>query len=595
MEEWLLSIMQRCNVPAPSVKPPKGEKENWKNKSKWVLLSRDQKLASVLHEHVVTKREDIIEKACEWIVVVRAEIVCFIDETKTWDEWTAPLKAARAVISQVKNRTTQLLLTNDRVEDLFGPGCKKKSGELSTFLYRHATTIQEEFSSEAAKKVSVLEKKEALLKREEQTEETAKALKEIARDLIINRARANLKLGGALRSVLSRSTMQAYDDWKSKSFKKDVPSMRPNQPIPLRAGSKTRGVDRPEWNIEESNKGYKISFLVCTHFGRQYASVKVTGGNHHATVQKYLRGEASRRDAKIFYDERRKRWVIAMTFGLPRKKPVEGGSVAAIRVGVQDFISILDDQGNFRNLETFHKIGYEMKSSEMYRQRILPRKLEFKQLKKDARKDRNFQGSGAKGHGEARFNKAYNRYRDAEARFVKTWIGQISAAAVRHCTHAPQVITKVYLGQMTTVVPDYILENYMPEEVAWIIKTFPFCALHDGIVRAFEKAGCEVVITSDDRDCDTCPSCGHIDVQNHNPKTCKFWCINCDMRLSADYVAAWNYLKKNGADCSKIQKRAEYIQEWRLKMDEKASFIKEEEQEFFDAHKAQPEEQQSTV
>lgn len=576
MEEWLLNILRKSNVPDPSVKPPTGEKSRWRGKSKWSLLSRGKKFTSVLHEHVLTKRDDIVEKSCEQIYVVKAEIVCFIDPTKTWDTWTAPLKAARSTISQIKNQMTQLLLANDRADDLFGKGCAKKGAEMDKFLYHRIAVLQEELSAKALEKVEELKDKEKLLKKKDD-EASLKALKAVQKELINANARANLKLCGGLTSVLSRSTVQTYRDWRSKSFKKSVPSMRPQQPIPLRAGSNS-----PEWDIAESNEGHKISFLVCSNFGRQHASVKITGGNNHATINDYLAGKATRRDAKLFYDERRKRWVISMTFGRPRKEVVEGDSVAAIRIGVNNFIFVLDDAGRLRDLETFHKSIHEMKSHDSFRQRIIPRKLEFKQIKSDARKDRNFQGCGARGHGVHRFCRTYDRYKDAEARFVKTWMGQIAAAAVRYCME--HGINKVYIAQMDTAVPDHVLENGMPEQVAWLIKRFPFCALRDAIIHALERAGIEVVITEDGRDCDTCPKCGHIDAQNHNPRTVKFWCVKCDTRLAADYVASWNYLKKNGVDCSKIEKRVKHMQTAYKEMDEKAVRIKEEEDKFVKAH-----------
>lgn len=582
-EKWLLGQLKKHNVPEPSVKPPKGEQKTWKKGSKWTLMSHGKKFTSVVNEYVMLRREDIISKACEQITVVRVEIACFIDPTKTWDEWAAPLHAAQRVISTVRNQLTQLMLANDRAPDLFGDGARLTGKAFD--VYKRVRVLQEDYAEDAAKRATKLEAEEKKLKkalaatRSKKTKtDTQNKLEEVQRKLATARADVALKFSGSTQSEIGRAAEGAYKDWCSKSFKKSVPNMRPNQPIPLRAGS-----THPEWDVMESNKGYKVSFLVCSNTGRQYAALRVKNGKDHAIIRKYLKGEATRRTAKLFYDQSRKKWIIAMTFGTPRVPPADGGGTAAIRIGVQNFIFLLDDHGRFKDLETYHKGIHEVESHESFkRRRIIPRKLEFNDLKRAARKDRNFQGSGARGHGKRRFHRTYERHSDAEARFVKTWTGQVAAAAVKHCHR--HNISKVYLAQMTTVVPKFVLENYMEERVAWLIKRFPFGTLRDSIVHALDKAGIQAIVTTDSRDCDTCPACGHEDKMNHNPRTMKFWCVECNTRLSADFAAAWNYMKKNGVDCSAIKKVSDSMQEYYQGLDEKKMSIAEEDAKFEAAH-----------
>lgn len=582
-ELWLTDQLKENNVPDPSVRQPKGDRELWTKHTQWALLSRGKKFSYVKHECVTLRREDIVSKACQQISVVKAEIACPIDPVKGWDEWTAPIKAARRSISIVRNRLTQLLIANDGAPDLFGKDVKLSYSQLN--CYKRVKLIQQELSERAAEEVQKLEEqeKELAAKAEKSRGKTKVAttnkLKEVRKKLNSKKADAALRFSSSTQSDIANATLQAYKDWASKKGDKDVPSMRPRQPIPLRAGSGS-----PEWDVEKSQKGYKVRFRICSNTGWQYGALRVSSGKDHATIQSYLKGRATRRNGKLFYDERRKKWIVAMTFGVPRAVPSEEKGVAAIRIGVQDFIFLLDDQGRTRDLETYHKSSHEIGSRDSFtkRHKIIPRKFEFNELNRAARKDRNFQGRGARGHGKKRFNRTYSRHRDSESRFVKTWMGQVAAAAVKHCrTHG---IGKVYIAQMTTVVPKYILDNYMDERLSWLIKRFPFCTLRDAVIRSLDKAGVEVIVTSDDRDCDTCPACGHVDKMNHNPKRRLFWCTECGTRLEADLAAGWNYLQKNGIDCSGIKRISDYKQEWHKEMDQKAMNIAQQDIDFEQAH-----------
>lgn len=575
-EQWLVEQMRKCNVPEPSVtkpKPPRGKKKLTKS-SRWTLHSRGKRFTTIKHEYITLRRDDIINKACERIIVVKADLVCFIDD-RTWDECTAPLLAARTAVSRIRNQATQLMLANDRAPDLFGEGVKHDDRALN--IYKRVGLLQEEIAEEAAKKVAKLEKEEAaLLAKGRRIAKKHTKLGQVQTKLLRARAEANLDLSGSTQGAIAQAAKQTYKNWRGNRFKMDVPSMRPNQPVPLRAGS-----DHPEWNIAETNENYKVSFRVCSNFGWQHVVIKVKNKAHHATIRKYLEGKATRRDAKLFYDERRKKWIIAMAFGVSRAVPTKDKGSAAIRIGVRDFIFLMDDRGHIHDLETFHKATHEMKSHDTYRQRIIPRKLEFKQLKSDARKSRNFQGRGARGHGKKRFNRISRRGSDSESRFVKTWTGQVAQAAVRYCRR--HGIGTVYVAQMSTVMPDHVLEC-MDDQVAWLIKRFPFCTLRDRIIQSLDKEGIGVVVTEDDRDCSACPSCGHVDKMNHNPRTSKFWCTACGMRLRADFAAAWNYLKKNGVDCRNVKRAANHIQKHRESIDEKRLNAAEENSKFEAAH-----------
>ena len=624
-EQWLLQIMRECNVPSPSVKSPEGEREGWTNKSLWSLRTRGNLLKKVSHKDVLLKRRDVVVKACEDIRTVRAVIVKHLDTTKKSSkrgaslktirsferkEWEAPLFAARRAVSIVKNDLTKLLLTHDTVNDYYGDDASQQKFN----AYDRSHLLWDRLKEEAEAAVPRLEKELGLAEKKLAKKPDDDALKNEVKSKKIKlsdaRAAATLELCSYVKSAVSQEAQLAYSNWRRVSLKNDVPNMRPNQPIPLRAGTGTKEWDvqpykfRAEKSRKPKNskplnkkvkledgeyvekKGYKVIFKVCNKTGWQEGSLRIKGGKDFATLNLYLRGEASRRNARLFYDKALNKWVISMTFGIPRKPPKEGGISAALRVGVTDFLFLLDENGRTHRIDRYHKALHELGSSDAFNKRdgVIARKLQFKQAKTEAGRDLSTQGKGARGHGKARFYRLYRRQADKERNYFNTWKGQMGAAVRRVCRK--HNITTLYVGQMTTAVPQYILDDYMPEQVAWLIKRFPFAGLREAAVRATEKDGIAVVVTSDDRDCDTCPACGHIDVQNHNPQKAKFWCVSCDMRLDADFVAAWNYLKKNGVDCSKIADVARYIQGAYEAASNKAKRIEKQEQAFIDAHKS---------
>jgi hypothetical protein len=490
-KEWLLEQLRRLEIASPIVYLyAKG-----KNAGKWQLKNGNQRLGMMTDDEVQRRDLEAFDREMRLRAAVTVRIVRAPWETL----WTL----ARC-------------MPHVQQEIIFGLMGKQNAGAVAeTWAFRYSADALRDWQIERLKRVKTAK-----------TEEMKARL----------RAEATITVASSLRRAASRRAVQMYTGWLARH------RYERSMPWPHSAGF---DVDAQEFRIT-SDGGYRISAqisLLGQIDGKNQEQPKIgispKGPSAWATIRKILSGKYQTTGCRILNVDGK--WLMKISYRMPRPQVLDGSSVLLVRRGMGKFLVGLGSDGRpMRTLESGQSII------------AIKRQLDGRRNK--ARSALQHQGSGARGHGRARYYKTYTFLRDVEARFVDDW-------CKRQMMH---VVRQAILGGYGTIIMERFSESKAPISrdpfLQKLLDKFPFAKLEQSLVWAATKGvyatpppdghpwpprqGVKVRFQALDHKPDVCPACGEKgELDASDWFTCK-----CGFEALGDTVACWHHMHAAGVE-----------------------------------------------
>ena len=476
----------------------------------------------------------------ELVETVRLLVVKPVDIT--WDELGSTLRALRAPIHRVLNRTITDLEVRER-EGRYAPGNAQgprgKDLMPRTDAYRLVNEhwAAERESARAAAEKAAKARKRAKKEGESNLDERIAALEPGSQ--VVN---------GCKDVAYTRWSVWRKAKWKGES---SLPTFRQNSPIYI-ASSKAVQLLSVEGNLILDlgllgGHGNRI---------RLYVKPSDTRGSGWAAIRRMLADPSSVGTCKLVESTKgtgdKKTWqaLVSRRFEAPT---IAEGRTMAVHRGVHNFLTAAIN-GDHREAVTRcvatgedinrHKDIYAARRSELGRH-LRPQEL----------------GRGAKGHGRRRRRECVDKLQDAESRWVKTKCQQIAAETVK--------LAKRY-GVSRILVEEWGNPAAGPGEkshVEYFVARFPLAQLRDCLIWAATKQGLTVDLVDGSYESRDCPACGHRHEdpplgRDRSGRLSVFQCSNCRLERNVDQIAAWNLLVRAGyasphIDAKRALKRAQ--------------------------------------
>jgi transposase len=331
----------------------------------------------------------------------------------------------------------------------------------------------------------------------------------------------DLEIPGAMASVIARAACQAYG-------RRDQGAPRFSSPRIL--------VRHDGIGLSKDEHGFALS-LQLRPKGRVKFAVAASWGVQRDTLDRLDAKTWEYGDAKLQYDERRRKWYALLAYKQPRPEPVpvDPARVLAVHRGARNALYLLASTG---------ERGMAFPGSKLLaqRRRLSARAREIKRTSQFER------GSGSKGHGRSRRYDAYDALEDKVARVTHTFCQQAAAFVVAQADK---------LGCASVVIEDYggIVED--DRATRRVLDHGPLYQLKQCVATALEKTGKRLDEVPSEYISSKCPRCKALDAGAHNARTGIFHCKACVFERPADWVAAWWMLQSGGVDMGPWEKRFE--------------------------------------
>jgi phage FluMu protein Com len=334
----------------------------------------------------------------------------------------------------------------------------------------------------------------------------------------------DLSVPGDMGAKISRAACQAYG--------------RRDQGNP-RFSSKRILVGQAGVDLARDERGTVLELTLRP--GRKHNSVRFAVMRGWGAQEKVVDALASKAweytDAKLQYDERRRKWYALVSYKQPRPEPVpvDPARVLAVHRGARNALYLLASTG---------ERGMAFPGSKLLaqRRRLSARAREIKRTSQFER------GLGSKGHGRSRRYEAYDALEDKIARVTHTFCQQAAAFVVAQADK---------LGCASVVIEDYggIVED--DRATRRVLDHGPLYQLKQCVATALEKTGKRLDEVPSEYISSKCPRCKALDAGAHNVRTGIFHCKVCVFERPTDWVAAWWMLQSGGADMGPWEKRFE--------------------------------------
>lgn len=273
------------------------------------------------------------------------------------------------------------------------------------------------------------------------------------------------------------------------------------------------------------------------------------GPSSWTDIRRLSSGEYERGAARLVWDDNRRRWTLNVSYSRERPAVQSGVGAMVVCPGVDSFVRCYTEdawkgpQDNTTSLVSF-KLG-----------------LDARKASRGQHKD--FQGSGARGHGRKRFTRLLRHFSDLESNFVKTHIEQAASRVARLALG--QRLGKSGWQEMRGSVGEVLVAdfgNFCPthpdKRVEKILRRYPICGARDKICWSLAKAGVThrlVKLTN------VCPNCGKAKLKHFCGHD---WvCPECHLVAPRDLWTGWQTFVAGGesqhynlSDVSKAFRRA---------------------------------------
>ncbi len=441
-------------------------------------------------------------------------------EAITWPEWSGPLFAIRWALGSLMDAAIDTIRLAERASS--------EDEALQTLSYRTITS------------------------KEEQGKLRDRALKEFERTgSATDKARSEFSISGATASCASNVVFDFYKRWDADEI--GYPSWKgPNSIIFIRGDSfgleKETYLDKDGLESTRLLSWFKVVAGKNSEGEKQETThkciVRARGDSDRTTIQRILKGEYKAGDAKLKWDEKKKRWEIALSYSKPREAPKASGTgYLAVRRSVQDMLFVMNNKG-----ETFRECQF-------IGLKIIDLRKQFTRRKSEAKRGLNLQGKAAKEHGRKRYYRRYTIAQNKEAQAIDSCLKQL-ASWIRKAAEAS--------GAKLVFLEDFSLA-WTPsggddQSFLRLLKRMPWAKAEDILRHELEEHGIRIQKMAQAHNFSECPACGgeakvvddSVDCQNND---CKLLCRR-------SMVAAWNMLKAAGVstdEMTDLKRKVSYL------------------------------------
>lgn len=495
-----------------------------------------RKLGLLTFDELSRKDTDAIDRMFWLRRVIWVDVAAPIGDVK-WADFAAPLRAAGWALGKLQNAAVDECRLTDRKAVKGEDGGKRVP--LDTLAYRVVTSEEElkrlhdEADAEvkrlekALKPLEQLEKQKALTNPAKQRKEAIEAL------LLQWRTKRDFMLSGAVASCASRSVVTLYKRWKKGEI--GYPSFS-SETIPLRADSFKLGYREHTSKDGKTEKRYMVEFRVGGRgFDRQQAWIAPKGGSAWDAVRRIYAGEYLVADGKLRWDERKRRWRMAITYSMPRKpvKPVADGKALVVRRSARDVLYVMDSSGK------------EFGECKGVGSRLISRKRQMLRRRSEVRSALQSRGSGSRNRGRRNRKRHYGYLNDLEARIVDTSLKQLASAIRKACRRSGAEI--VYLEDFAHASVAPALLKHEDEFFVKLFERMPWRRAEDVLRAELEEHGIRLVSIVNAHDVSSCPACDSDNVEVDEQR--RFRCYGCnEVMVHAHYIAGWNMFRSAGLD-----------------------------------------------
>lgn len=258
-------------------------------------------------------------------------------------------------------------------------------------------------------------------------------------------------------------------------------------------------------------------------------------------------GDARLGDLKIVYDDRARRkdgsrgkWYALIAYSRPvppKIDTLDPKKTLVVHRGAYNAITVIGTDGFFAKLCSGAKLASQ-KARLKARRRSVQNALKRGEI-----------GTGARGHGTKRREKALTDIGDKEACVIKTFLQQNASAVRKLCLR--RGYGRVVIGAYGGIQPneDRAVRQHVP--------TWPLYETKTAIVSALQPIGIQPDECDESYVSQTCPQCGHVDARSANHHRGVFHCTNAECLLDRelDWVSAMHMLRRSGADMGEWERR----------------------------------------
>lgn len=456
------------------------------------------KLGTLSHDQLVRADVESLFKLHRvlWLHVVAPP------ENVSWPEWSGPLFAIRWALGSLMDASIDTLRLAER---------SGNDKALLTLAYQ------------------------AIVDKEEQGKLRDKALKDFKRTgSASDKAKSEFSISGATASCASNVVYTGYKRYLDGEI--GYPSWTgPRSAIYIRADSISLREESYLNKDSEEDVHYVASFKVVGGTGTTHECVvRVNGDSDRATLKRILKGEHKPGEAKLMWDEKRKRWQISLSYAMARVPPKAGEKDAgflAVRRSVQDMLFIMNNKG-----ERFPE-------AQFIGLRIIELRKQFTRRKSEAKRGLNLQGKGARGHGRGRFFRRYKMAQDQEVNAIDTSLKQLASSIRKaaEASNAKVVFLEDFGVQWSPSGGD--------ERFVRLLKRMPWAKAEEILRHELEEHGIRIKRMAQAHNVSECPVCGSKTKVVDDSVDCE----SCKLLCHRHIVAVWNMLKAAGVDTTQLE------------------------------------------
>lgn len=336
----------------------------------------------------------------------------------------------------------------------------------------------------------------------------------------------SLDVPGAMASAVSRAASQAFAQ-RDKPGRGGQTSFASERVI-------VRGDGVTVW---QDDRGGAVLGLKLRPKGSVDFAVAHSFGSHRDTLNAIADGTIHHGDAKLQWDERRRKWYALLSYDAPERvhPSADPDNALIVHRGVRNVVTLLATTGPSKFLPGAKFVAQ--------RRALQARMRDAKRISVDEL------GDGAKGHGKQRRYSHYDSLEGKLSRVTHTFCQQVASFVVSRA---------IEWGCGTVVIEDYggIEPNEDPS-LRRVLDRFPLHELKLCIASRCERDGIALVETASAFISTECPRCRHCEPGNHVRRTGMFRCRRCVFERPADWVAAFAMGVGSGVDMSLWRERLE--------------------------------------
>lgn len=311
--------------------------------------------------------------------------------------------------------------------------------------------------------------------------------------------------------------------------------------LPCYAGKQPICVAGKGVSLAAEDGGYvlDVAFLAGRYNSTRLA-VRPYGPSGYAMLHRLISGEVRLGSIKIVRERHngKAKWQILIACTFERPLPPAELNIMAVHRGIHCFLTCSISGSEKHAYTTVLETGLD----------VLAHQQAYSARRRGLGAHGRELGRGAKGHGTERRYERITRLEDSDARWTRTKCQEVAAHAIKLAKrrHVGTILLEKWNNPQTD--KDELAEKAGEQSfVERMVRHFPFAMLKECISFAAAKAGITVIEVGAEYDSRTCPACERLHAEVPIDKERTFMCEGCRLERNVDAIAAWNMLRKFGA------------------------------------------------